>query len=66
MFFSYIALTKYITMGLFALILIILLDMAVIYHIQKSKVSRLRKFLNSLVVFVFPVFGVTIYYLFLN
>lgn len=53
-------------MGLLVFILIIILDFAVIYHIHKTRASKFRKILNSLVIIFLPIIGVTFYYLFLE
>ncbi|GEM_PF-2117408 len=53
-------------MGLFALILIILLDITVLYHIYKTDLSKFRKVLGTITVIFLPIIGVTIYYLFIG
>lgn len=53
-------------MGLFALILVLLLDIIVVYHIYKTDLSKLRKVIGTITVIFLPIIGVTVYYLFIG
>lgn len=50
-------------MGLTVLILVVLLDVTVIWHILHSLDSLLKKWIYSLIVIIFPIIGVPVYYL---
>lgn len=45
------------------IILVFLLDIAVLYEIVRSKRSQGNKLLYALIIILFPVIGVSIYYL---
>lgn len=45
------------------IILVFLLDIAVLHNIMRSKDSQGRKILYSLIILLFPIIGISIYYL---